>query len=233
MSKDSATNHLLTIATAARNLSIDRPFIDGWKILFDISDTTEAYRKIGLVYKLIDVAAQEVLVSHPEQLEAVNHWRSQLYTGMQATSAGNWLHFIKYIDVHSINYLRLQASLVHLTIGEMQVDRDDLIEAKNLLIQAIDEIGASHLGDQTKIMLIKRIRCLITAIEDYWITGNDAIFDQFKATVYDLAANSEIREKGLGEKLSQAAEILANVVTSASGIQQLIAPTLKLLGIGK
>jgi len=233
LSKDSATNHLLAIAVKARELAIDRPFIEGWKIIFDISDTTEAYRKIGLIYKLIDVAAQEVLGSHPEQLEAVNHWRNQLYSGMQATSAGNWLHFIKYIDSHSINYLRMQASLVHLTTGEMQVDRDDLLKAKDLLLQAIDEISASHLNGQTRMMLMKRIQKLIAAIEDYWITGNDAIFDQFKATVYDLAANSEIREKGFGDKLSQAAEILANVVTSASGMQQLIAPTLKLLGIGK
>ncbi|MEB1976542.1 hypothetical protein VDR82_15890 [Xanthomonas campestris pv. campestris] len=230
---NSATNHLLKIVIAARDLRLHASFIDGWKRIFGEAESLEIHRKIGLFYKLIDTAAQEVLAADPEQADAVNHWRSQLYTGLSAAAARNWTDFHAHIDSHTINYLKMQSRVVHLTNGDKAIDDEELMRAKSLLLEAIEEIKNSDLSGNAKVAVIRRIRTLLAAIDDYSLTGNEDVLDQFKSGIYDFAANPEIREKGLGEKFAQAAEVLANIVTSVTGFQQLAAPTLKLLGLGK
>lgn len=231
--KDSATNHLLSILIEARELQVNVAFIDGWKRLFRVNDSLEAYRKVGLLYQLIDSSAQEVLVSDQTQVDSVNHWRAQLYKGLNSGPTKNWLEFLSCIDAHTINYLRMQASLVHLTNSDNQIEPQELLKARNMLDEAILEIKESGLSEPTKIAVIRRLRSIMAAIDDYSICGNEAVFDQFKATIFDLAANTEVSEKGIGKKLSEAIAVLANLVTSATGLQQLASPALKLLGIGK
>jgi len=231
--KDSVTNHLLKIVIAARESRVNVSFIDGWKRIFGEAELLEVHRKIGLLYKLIDAAAQEVLIVDPDQTEAVDHWRRQLYSGLSVAATKNWMDFHGYLDTHTINYLKMQATLVHLRNGDSDIDHEELLRAKSLLLEAINEITESTLSDQSKLAIIRRIRTLIASIDDYSLTGNDAVFDQFKSAIYEIATNQEVREKGPGTKFSQAAEVLANILTSATGIQQLVGPTLKFLGLGK
>ncbi|MCC8469294.1 hypothetical protein [Xanthomonas phaseoli] len=230
---NSATNHLLKIVIAARDLRVNASFVEGWKRIFGEAETLEIHRKIGLLYRLIDAAAQEVLAADPDQSEAINHWKSQLYTGLSAAATKNWMEFHAHIDSHTINYLRMQSTVVQLTNGGNELDYEELMRAKSLLLEAIEEIKKSELSTQAKVAVIRRLRALIAAIDDYSLTGSEEVLDQFKSGIYDFATSKEIREKGLGEKFSQAAEVLANIVTSVTGLQQLAAPTLQLLGLGK
>ncbi|MBO9740443.1 hypothetical protein J7432_15870 [Xanthomonas axonopodis pv. begoniae] len=230
---NSATNHLLKIVIAARDLRVNASFAEGWKRIFGEAETLEIHRKIGLLYRLIDAAAQEVLAADPDQSEAINHWKSQLYTGLSAAATKNWMEFHAHIDSHTINYLGMQSTVVQLTNGGNELDYEELMRAKSLLLEAIEEIKKSELSTQAKVAVIRRLRALIAAIDDYSLTGSEEVLDQFKSGIYDFATSKEIREKGLGEKFSQAAEVLANIVTSVTGLQQLAAPTLQLLGLGK
>lgn len=231
--KDSSTRHLLNVLIAARDLSIDTSFISGWKRVFGTQSDIETNRKIGLIYRLIDSAAQEVLQIDPDQSSSVDHWRNQLYSGFTHASAMKWPEFKKFIDDHTINYLKMQATLVEITNQESAIDPEELDRARALLVEAISEILSSNLSPSSKAALTRKLKLLIIAIDDYSMTGNEAIFIQFKSTIYDFAASAEVREKGLGEKLAQAVEILANIIASANGLQQLAAPVAKLLGLGK
>ena len=232
--KHSATSHLHKIAVSAKDLEHSGTILQGWKRIFGDVPNMEVQRKIGLLYSLIDAAAQEVLEVDPEQLGAVNHWRSQLYAGLSVTSSKSWNEFRANIDSHTINYLKIQSSLVHVTIPEEEVDYEDLMKARALLLEAIEEIRASEISSEVKLRMIRKIRKIVAAIDDYKLTGNEEVFNQFKSAIYDAAASEEICKTGLGEKFAQAAEVLANIVACATGIQQLAAPTFKLISlIGK
>jgi hypothetical protein len=127
----------------------------------------------------------------------------------------------------------MQATIVELTSPQLSVDPQELERARALLVDVADEIRQSKLPLPVKVALTKRIQLLICAIDDYSLTGNERIFDQFKATVYDVAASGDSGSKVVTTKFSEAMEIIANAVSAASGLQQLAGPAMRLLGLGK
>ncbi|ROP76365.1 hypothetical protein EDF74_2018 [Stenotrophomonas rhizophila] len=231
--KDSSTRHLFNLVLAAKEMSGNHSYVEGWKKIFNAPSSLETFRKIGLIHLLIDSAAQEILHADSTQIPAVNHWRGQLYSALATGAQRNWNEFRSLIDDPTVNYLRMQAAIVELTSPQLSVNSEELERARVLLVDVAEELRQSNLPLAIKIALTKRIQLLICAIDDYAITGNERIFDQFKATIYDVAASGDSRSEVVTKKFSDAMEIIANVVSSASGLQQLAAPVMRLLGLGK
>lgn len=234
MSTTSSTEALFQIITKINKYKSSNDFYSAWRQIFSSKDNLEVLREVGLLFSLVDSAAKEAdSFTSGFSGRSTTHWRNQILTALTTVSAHNsWEKFRTSIDSHSIGYLELQANLVGGRLSDLSVSDEKLGEALVHLNAAIGEVGSSSLSSEVKLLLLRRLRELIAAIEDYGFTGNPALFDQLKATTFDLAAvrtiNPEINEI---DELEKGLSILANAMAVASSLKGLAKPALKLLGI--
>ncbi len=234
MPATSSTAALFETLNAIKNHKSPHDFYTAWKQLFGSRDNLSVLRELGLLFPLVENAALEAS-SFGNGLtgQSTKHWRTQVLTSITgATAHNNWEKFRSGIDVHTLGYLELQANLVGNINSDQPISEEGLGEALEQLKAALLQIGQSSLSVEVKAILLRRIRELIAAIEDYRFIGNPALFDHFKAASFDIsAAKADNPEVSKIDGLDKGLSILANAISVASSVKGLAKPALKLLGI--
>jgi hypothetical protein len=184
-----------------------------------------------LFYQLVEAAAEEVLEIAPKQANSVNHWRSQVSSALYAAHGNiEWRHFMANIDGHTFEYLRLHSEITALVIKKSTTDFALLESAKKSLLDAINEISESSASSLVKISLIKRIISVVNAIDDFQITGDERVFDEFKATLFDLSkAKDNMNDMPGKSKIRDGLAIISDLMSTADGAIALSGPIVKLL----
>ncbi|EKT4088135.1 TPA: hypothetical protein UMF74_002257 [Stenotrophomonas maltophilia] len=228
---DNAASRLLDILLRAKQLPPSNPCLHNWKVLFGIDHDHEVPEHIGALLSLSGEAARQIVELHPDCTAGVDHWRSRLTAAMSmATLQSSWNDFFKHVDSHSITYLKMQAKLVNGERRTAKLDGDRLDHALSALRTSLDDIVASELAPEAKIILLERIRSLIAAIENYGIVGQEAIFDLLKATAFDISTLKDAGETMPNSNaLREGLSILADLMTVASSIPAIAPPALALI----
>lgn len=209
-------------------------FYTGWRQLFDSADNDSVLRELGLLFPMVECATLEASsAAIGFSGRSTSYWRTQVLSAItSATGHNTWEQFRSAIDSHTLGYLELQANLVHNISADQPLSEEILIEALDQLRNALTQIGLSTLPKEVKAVLLRRIRELISAIEDYQFTGNSALFDHFKIASFDIAAaKAGSPEVSSIDSLDKGLSILANAIAVASSVKILTKPALKLLGI--
>ncbi len=228
---DNAVSRLLVLLLRGKELSAATQCMQNWKTLFNVTHDHEVPEKLGALLVLAGDAARQVIELHPDCTDGVNYWRSRIAAALTVSTLHSpWNEFFKYIDSHSISYLKMQAKLVNGERGTVLLDDSRLKSSHGALRTALDEIASSSLSPEAKLVLLDRVRSLIAAIENYEIVGQQAIFDLLKATAFDLGALKEAGQDVSGSKsLKEGLSILADLMTVASTIPVLGPPALALI----
>jgi hypothetical protein len=198
-----------------------------WKRVLDVETDEELVEKFGLLMALTGEASREILESFPDSADIVRHWQTKLYQVFAGFSLGAspWSEVVAQIDKHTIHYLRLHAQLLERNVDQKRMSKSDFSEARSLLQAAIEEIKASELAPEIKIRIVERIRAIITAIENFEITGQDAVFDAFVLAVVETSMGKGKQAKS--EKLKEGLGVLANLMTVAQATRELGAKLLE------
>lgn len=81
-------------------------------------------------------------------------------------------------------------------------------------------------------MLTARIQAIITAIDNYFITGQEGVFDALKIAAFEIATAEQKQKDFSGQsKVREGLTILSELMSYADGLIALSAPVTKLLGI--
>lgn len=234
MPATSSTAALFEILSKIKSYRSGTDFYSGWRQLFGTANNDSVLRELGLLFPMVESATLEASsAASGFSGRSTGHWRTQVLSAItSATGHNSWEQFRNGIDSHTLGYLELQASLVHIISADQPLSEEELGEALDHLKGALTQIGLSTLPVEVKTILLRRIRELVSAIEDYRFTGNSALFDHFKVASFDIAAaragSPEISSiDGLDKGLS----ILANAIAISSSVKILTRPALKLLGI--
>ncbi|HFT6991826.1 TPA: hypothetical protein ACGRQA_001132 [Stenotrophomonas maltophilia] len=234
MTATSSTAALFEILSKIKSHRSGGDFYTAWRQLFDTPDNNSVLRELGLLFPMVESATLEASsAAIGFSGRSTNHWRTQVLSAItSATGHNNWEQFRNGIDSHTLGYLELQANLVQNISADQPLSEEKLGEALDQLRNALTQIGLSTLAIEVKAILLRRIRELISAIEDYRFTGNPALFDHFKVASFDIAAaKSGTPEVSSIDGLDKGLSILANAIAVASSVKLLTKPALKLLGI--
>ncbi|WP_447595916.1 hypothetical protein [Stenotrophomonas rhizophila] len=228
---DNAVSRLLDLLLQGKQLPVSTQCMQNWKTLFNVTHDYEVPEKLGAMLVLAGDAARQVIELHPDCTDGVNYWRSRLATALTvSTFQSPWNEFFKYIDSHSISYLKMQAKLVNGERRTIPLDDSRLKSSRDALRMALDEIALSDLSAEAKLVLMDRVRSLIVAIENYAFFGQQAIFDLLKATAFDLGVLKEAGQDASESKsLREGLSILADLMTVASTIPVFGPPALALI----
>ena len=136
-----------------------------------------------------------------------------------------WDTFINNIDPHTIAYLRMSSSLLQARSNTKLIAGSDLTSVRTTLDGLIKEVLNSGESSEIKKYVIRSIRQIITAIDEYRLGGALPVLDAIEAAVGHVVVDKEYKNflvnSELGKRLLDTLSATANLVTVAVGLPQL------------
>lgn len=236
---DNPARRLLTILTKAKLIPMNANTFSAWREIFDLSHDTatqDILMKIGKLYKLVEEVNEFIKVTAPNNLEDNNYWTTQvLHFLAQSSLSRSWADSICYIDDHTIKYLKMTAQIIDFNLDKNQnnhlknLDTNKIKDINESIKKLYDEVLNSDLNEQLKISVLKYLSRLIQTLEEYWITGSEAVLEAIELTIGHMAVDSKYREfmtkEPLGSSIMQKVGDVIIIMTAAKGFLEIIEKT--------
>ncbi|WP_288841728.1 hypothetical protein [uncultured Deefgea sp.] len=236
MIQDNPAARLLSLIENGKKLDLGTNCRVAWQELLNVEDNESLLMsRLGKVMELPELTIQALQDNFPSQRDSWTYWSTQVNSGFKAQNINdNWATFINHIDSHSINYLRSSADLLQTKSSVKILDDETLRDIREKLNTIYLEIAESSLADEVKVYLVRKLRQLISSIDEYKIIGVAALLNSIDSTIGHAYLNPEyknfLRDTELGKKLLDTLASMANVVTVAVGLPQLTFALAPLLG---
>lgn len=218
---------LLSILEAGKKISHDRPCRSTWAALLKTNETSsELLVRIGKTMELPSLIIAELQDSHPEESDSWSHWSTQVQNAFMSQQLNsNWGSFISRIDDHSYRYLRVHGKLIQVNSKTKPLDNSVLTEARSKLNDCLTQLLESDIDKEVKSYLARNIRKIITAIDEYSITGTTGIFDSLEIImghqVFDKKYSDVLKKTDIGQSITSIVGTVANAMAIATGLPQL------------
>lgn len=167
-------------------------------------------------------------IEHEDELQTARHWEAQVNAAFAKQNLReHWNTFIGNIDQHSLNYLKAHAKLIN---GGKQIKplaMDTVDDARVKLGELIDAAMADEaLDPAVRIALVRNLRKLVSALEEYKITGSSAVLDSISILYgqgfFDANYGAAIQtNSSFGRTLNSVVGGLANAMTIVLGLPPL------------
>lgn len=196
----------------------------------ELMGTTESQAqlisRLGKVMELPELAVQSLKDEFPHQSQTWAHWEPQVNNAFMVQNLNaTWDSFISHIDVHTINYLRLSADLLQSKTNIRLITDDEIRSAREKIDSIYIEVINSNIPEDIKKYLIRNLRKLLVAIDEYRITGALEVLDAVDSVFGHAAKNEGYRnfltDSELGKKILDILDVTANIIAIATGLPQL------------
>lgn len=236
MNLDNPARRLVTILDAGKKINSDSPCKAAWADLLGVDrNSHELLARMAKVMELPSLAFQALTDADPSEAQNCSHWRAQLNTAFSLQNlSSNWHSFIGHIDNHSTTYLKMHAKILDMGSNRSAIDPTELGKVRAELEDILTEVLVSEeIAQAPKNYLVRNLRKLITAIDEFRLTGSEGIFDAIEVIVghaaFDQDYKESLKKNATGSKLADCLQTLANLVTVAQGYKELAAPIATLL----
>ncbi|MFD0740067.1 hypothetical protein ACFQZQ_12350 [Lysobacter koreensis] len=221
---DNSAARLLRVLERCKEIDTGVDCATAWREVLAAPDNNVLLGAFGEFFTLVNDTASEVLHRHPDLVDAVDHWRSRIFNGFNATQMnGRWEHFLAHIDNVTLFSLRSQAKVLHSEERRTELAPDQLSQIYQHLSQALELIGNGDMPVEIREMLIGRIENLQALINRYRFVGQKALLDSAKLLAADVASIpvsqiEGLKKAGIYDQIRESLAILANATTiSATG----------------
>jgi hypothetical protein len=227
MEYDNPANRLLSILIKGKAIPGPTQCREAWQqLLGEVDNDVQLASRLGKVMELAELSAQSIRDEFPQQSQACAHWESTVnYAFMAQSLNASWDTFISHIDNHAVNYLQLVSELLQTKLGAKVISDEELRLVREQVDCICAEVIGSNIEIQVKQYLIRTLRKILTAIDEYRISGAYPVMDTIDA-VFGHAAKHEgyrnfLTNTELGNRVLDTLSAAANVVTVAVGLPQI------------
>ncbi len=218
---------LLDILIEARDQSRSENTLAVWGKLFKTSNNVAlTYERLAKMMRLSEETHKVMLALFPKQSRPTYFWKSTLDKAFQQQNMLSGFHtFVDNINDTAIDHLTSAVDLLDLKIPDpiSSADVDSHIETLNTLIL---EVLDSDLELKVKEYLVRSLRLIVTALQEYRLGGKipvtDAIEQALGHSFFDKEYLSALQTTDIGKKVLGALGDLANAVTVATPIVTLL-----------
>ena len=228
MQYDNPAARLLSIITDGKNIDINQRCRRAWAGLLNVEESNGALltSRIGKLMSLPQEIIERTKELYPDRASTWVHWSTQVNNAFATQNInGTWQTFISNIDNHTITYLQFSADLLEVNSKIKKLDLDDMLSLRNKISELLSEVIGSDVDPSIKKYIIHHLYKILTAIDEYKITGSLPILDAVEATIghayMDKGYREFLQSNGLGAKVLGVLGATADIVTAAIGIPQL------------
>jgi len=236
MNYDNPAARLLAILDAGRMEPPTSSCRAVWKKLLAVSDDQALLMsRLGKVMELPLLTVQAIKERYPDQGNSWTHWEGQVNVALTTQNLnGEWKTFIGHIDDHTLNYLRITSDLLQAKSNTKLIVDNDLSSIRERLDAILGEVLNSDASDEIKKYLVRNLRKIITAIDEYRLTGAIELLDVVETTLghafVDKSYKSFLTDTELGRRIIETLGATADVITVAVGLPQLSAAIAMIAG---
>lgn len=227
MQYDNPAARLHEILTKGKLISGDTPCTTAWKqiLKLDSDDPTLLQYKVGKVMALPIEINEIMRVLYPSRAK-VPHWEHQIRVGfLNQSLIGKWSSFISSIDNHTVEYLALLADLIESKESLKILENEEITQLREKLLDIMDEVLSANLSLELKSSILRHLRKILEAIDDYNITGINPIIESVEATMGHAHLNggfaSFLKNEELGQKVLDFLSAASNILTVSTSLPQL------------
>ncbi|MGY2365603.1 hypothetical protein ACW9IO_23875 [Pseudomonas azotoformans] len=218
---------LLDILIEARDQSRSENTLNVWGNIFKTNGNIAlTYERLAKMMRLSEETYKVMLALFPKQSRPTSYWKSVLDKAFQQQNMLAGFHtFADNINDIAIDHLTSAVDLLDLKIPDplSSADIDSHIEILNSLIL---EILEGDLELKVKEYLVRSLRSIVTALQEYRLSGKipvtEAIEQALGHSFFDKEYFSALQTTDLGKKVLGALGDLANAVTVATPIVTLL-----------
>ena len=224
-----SAGRLLNIIEESKKIHATTKCIDAWaKILnTNTNDMPLLFKRLGSVMSLPSQIQKVVLNTEGiRDTKPYLTWLNPINNAfMHQNLSANWDTFSKHIDGHTINYLAMTTDMLNLQSPEATIKDAELQKLKTDFLDIEKEINALDLDIDLKTFMMKRIKDIINAIDEYKFNGIEPLMDALNITVGQIILNNELAIKSNDNSISKKFwNLIVNasvIVTLATGVPQI------------
>lgn len=228
MNSDNPAGRLLRILQDGKKIQVGIKCREAWHKLLDVEQSNPALlmSRLGKVMELPESIISDIRENYPNQGNSHEHWSSKVNTAfMQQNLNGIWNEFISHIDSHTISYLSMSADLLDMKASTQLMNDSQVSDIREKVDELLNEAIDLDLEDDFKFYIIRYLRKIITAIDEYRISGAIPISESIECTFGHAFLDESYRENmsgtEFGAKVVSVLGAVASVVTIAVGLPQL------------
>lgn len=228
MEYDNPAARLHAILVNGKGLDVNTPCIRAWASLLGVhkNDVPRIMSRLGKLMALPQEIIDATKELFPDRSPTWEHWSRQLNMAFGSQNLnGTWQTFVQHIDDHTINYLSMSADLLEYRTGTKKLSAEELAGLLARFQSLLLEIASSEIDSSVKRFMVHHIRAILSAIEEYAITGAFPILDGVEAVIGHAYLDDSFRKflasDEIGGRVMEAMTAAANLVTVAVGIPQI------------
>ncbi|WP_182286521.1 hypothetical protein [Comamonas testosteroni] len=183
--------------------------------------------KIATVMSLVHQALELLREEHPELAESTPGWATQVCTAFQLQNLhGTINEFTSQISNETISNVRMTAVLLDKGSRRKTLSSDELAEMRDSINSVLDEVlKSAELDSEIRAYLARALRKILTAIEDFQLTGAAPILESIEQAVGHVMVDPEYKNflinNQLGQRVLDAFQAASCIVTVAVGMPAL------------
>ncbi|MGS1078392.1 hypothetical protein [Pseudoxanthomonas beigongshangi] len=228
MKADNSAERLLTLLVEGKRKEEGMACRRAWGELLGVSKTDSVLltSQIGKVMMLPSQIVRDLQDSSPNGGNTWSHWAGQVSLAFARQNLdAAWKTFIEHIDEHTLTYLRLSADILSTRKNIATIDIEAINETRKKVSDCLDEVLTSGIDQSVKAQIVRHLRAIIDALDNYQIFGAQPILDAVEVvaghTHFDEKYFSFLKDSDLGARIHEALTAAANLVTVAVGVPQL------------
>lgn len=226
MTTDNAASRLLSILNKAKEIDKNTQSSRAWKEVLQTTDSALLLSRLGKVIALPEDISAALSNRVETNRDVIQHISRQFFVAYSSHKfSDKWEVFVSKIDNHMLNYLSLASTLLETQVRTRQLEDRELEEIRLDILDILDKSRNSELPPRVKAYLVSHLHEIISALDDYFITGAEPVLTRIEATLGHAHIDSEykgfLRDDELGERLLESLAAAANLVTVAVGLPHL------------
>jgi hypothetical protein len=221
---------LLKILVEGKNFDNKKKCRDVWGSLLKVSPANDALlmARLGKTMEL-PLEVEATIEEHvPGEKETQAYWIKRVSAAFKQQNLEQpWETFNKYIDEHTISYLRMASKLLGVLSNGASLTDEKIDEIRESISDLLSDVRGSDIAPEAKGFLVRSLQRILLALDEYHISGSMPILTAVESTFGHVVINPEFRqavtESSLSDKIWNTLSVVASAVTVMSGVPQIAA----------
>lgn len=229
MQFDNPAGRLYEILNSVRSHGKNTQARDVWNQIFGLPKDDLSHELAAKLAKTALLVHESVLLledEHPDLASPPPSWVAQVITGFMTHNVhGTIESFQVHVSNETLVNVKTAAILLHKGSGRKLLSQQETAEIAASLTNLLEEVLNSDQPAELKSYLVRSIRKMLTAIDEYRLTGATAFLEIVEQTVghamVDPAYKSFLCDTELGKRVLDTLGAASNLVTVAVGLPAL------------
>ncbi|WP_312409618.1 hypothetical protein [Comamonas sp.] len=163
---------------------------------------------------------------HPELHDVSPSWVSRVVSGLISHNVHGTMETLKrHVTPDVLVDLRMTAAMLQKGSRRKLLSEDNLEQIRVKVSDLLAEVLNSDIDEQVKVYLVRSLRKILIAVEEYQLTGATALLENVEQMLGHAGVDAEYKsflvDTELGKKVLDTLGVAGNLMTVAVGLPQL------------